>query len=145
MGKQITRADDIHLVVQRKANTLSWPVKKMMKGQHVELANTNTCEKQDSRCVTIDLRCFKWGQVSGFTGNIKCFWIVLLVQESFYGLDGFCTYNVCSCYDCFVILVIAWYYLSTQGAYLCKLCLYLFSHFLGFLLGVCDRSFLLLH
>ena len=42
----------------------------------------------------------------------------------------------------FVILVIACYYLQTQGAYLCKLCLYLLGYFLGFLLGVCNRSFL---
>src|SRR6185312_9447349 len=43
------------------------------KGQHVELASKNTYEKQDRRCVTIDLRCFKCVQVSGLTGNIKCF------------------------------------------------------------------------
>ena len=44
-----------------------------MRGQHVVLASKNTYEKQDSRCVTIDLRCFKGVQVSGLTGNIKCF------------------------------------------------------------------------
>ena len=44
-----------------------------MRGQHVELASKNTYEKQDSRCLTIDLRCFKWVQVSSLTGNIKCF------------------------------------------------------------------------
>ena len=38
---------------------------------------------------------------------------------------------------------IACYYLPTQGAYLCKLCLYLFSHFLGFLLGVCKLEVIL--
>ena len=57
-------------------------------------------------------------------------------------MDGFCMDGVCSCYDCFVILVITCYYLPTQGAYLCKLCLYLLSYFLGFLLGVCNGSFL---
>ena len=36
----MTEADEIHLAVPRKANTLSWPVKKMKeKGQHVELAS----------------------------------------------------------------------------------------------------------
>ena len=80
MGERVTRADEIHLAVLRKANTLSWPVKKIKKifmkgqhvelaskkkrkkerrGQHVELASKNTYEKQDSRCVTIELRCFK--------------------------------------------------------------------------------------
>ena len=49
-----------------------------------------------------------------------------------------------SCYDRFVVLVIAYYYLLTQGAYLCELCLYLLAHFLGFLLGVCNQGFLLL-
>ena len=68
----------------------------------------------------------------------------LIVQEPFYGMDGFCAYGVSSCDDRFVILVIACYYLLTQGAYLCKLYPYLFGHFLGFLLGVCDRGFLLL-
>ena len=29
-------------------------------------------------------------------------------------MDGFCADGVCSCYDCFVILVIAYYYLPTQ-------------------------------
>ena len=40
MGRRL-RADDIHLAVSRQANTLSWPVKKkrVMKGQHVELAS----------------------------------------------------------------------------------------------------------
>ena len=33
-------------------------------------------------------------------------------------------------------------YLLTQGADLCKLCLYLLGYFLGFLLGVCDGGFL---
>ena len=32
---------------------------KKKEGQHVELASKNTNEKQDSRCVNIDLRCFK--------------------------------------------------------------------------------------
>ena len=53
----------------------------------------------------------------------------------FYGMDGFCADGVCSCDDCFIILVIACYYLPTQGAYLCKLCLYLLGYFLGFLPG----------
>ena len=57
-------------------------------------------------------------------------------------MDGFCADGVCSCYDCFVILVITCYYLPTQGAYLCKLCLYLLGYFLGFLPGICNRSFL---
>src|SRR6185503_1896363 len=39
VGKRVTRADQIHLAIPRKANTLSWPVKKKKeKGQHVELA-----------------------------------------------------------------------------------------------------------
>ena len=59
-------------------------------------------------------------------------------------MDGFCAYGVGSCDDHFVVLVIACYYLLTQGAYLCKLCPYLLGHFLGFLLGVCNRGFLLL-
>ena len=29
VGERVTRADEIHLAVPRKANTLSWPVKKM--------------------------------------------------------------------------------------------------------------------
>jgi len=65
-----------------------------------------------------------------------------LVQEFFYGVDGFCANGVCSCNDCFIFLVIACYYLPTQGAYLCELCLYLLSYFLGFLFGVCNGSFL---
>jgi len=32
----VTRADDIHLAILRKANTLSWPIKKREKGQHVK-------------------------------------------------------------------------------------------------------------
>jgi len=46
--------------------------KKIMRGQHVELASKKKkrkkeiiYEKRDSRCVTIDLRCFKQLQVSG--------------------------------------------------------------------------------
>ena len=58
-------------------------------------------------------------------------------------MDGFCAYGVGFCYDKFVVLVIACYYLLTQGAYL-ELCPYLLGHFLGFLLGVCNRGFLLL-
>ena len=42
------------------------------------------------------------------------FWIVLLVQEFVYGMDGFCTYGVSSCNYHFVILVIACNYLPTQ-------------------------------
>ena len=57
-------------------------------------------------------------------------------------MDGVCADGVCSCYDCFVILAIAYYYLPTQGSYLCKLCLYLLGYFLGFLFGVCNGSFL---
>ena len=57
-------------------------------------------------------------------------------------MDGFSSDSVCSCYNCFVILVITCYYLPTQGAYLCKLCLYLLGYFLGFLFGVCNGSFL---
>ena len=57
-------------------------------------------------------------------------------------MDAFSTDGVCSCYNSFVILVIACNYLPTQGADLCKLCLYLLGYFLGFLLGVCDRGFL---
>ena len=30
-------------------------------------------------------------------------------------MDGFCAYGVGSCYDCFVVFVIARYYLLTQG------------------------------
>ena len=51
-------------------------------------------------------------------------------------MDGFSADNVYSCYDRFVIFVIACNYLPTQGADLCKLCLYLLGYFLGFLLGV---------
>ena len=57
-------------------------------------------------------------------------------------MDGFCTYSVCSCYDRFIILVIACNYLPTKGPDLYKLCLYLLGYFLGFLFGVCDGSFL---
>jgi hypothetical protein len=39
VGERVTRADEIHLAVLRKANTLSWPVKKGKIGQHVELAS----------------------------------------------------------------------------------------------------------
>ena len=66
----------------------------------------------------------------------------MLVQEFLYGVDGFCADGICSCYDRFVILVIACNYLPSQGADLCKLCLYLLAYFLGFLFGVCDGSFL---
>src|SRR6185436_20632071 len=58
-------------------------------------------------------------------------------------MDGFCAYGVGSCYDRFIVLVITCYYLLTQGAYLCELCPYLLGYFLGFLLGVCNRGFLL--
>ena len=64
----MTKADEIHLAVSCEANTLSWLVKKIMRGQHVELASKKReiiYEKRDSRCVTIDLRCFKQLQVSG--------------------------------------------------------------------------------
>ena len=57
-------------------------------------------------------------------------------------MDGFSTDGVCSCYNRFVILVIACNHLPTQGADLCKLCLYLLGYFLGFLFGVCNGSFL---
>ena len=67
---------------------------------------------------------------------------VLLVQELFYGMGGFCTDSVSSCYDCFVILVITCDDLLAQGAYLRELHLNLLGYFLGFLLGVRDRSFL---
>jgi len=69
---------------------------------------------------------------------------MLLVQESFNGMDGFYAYGVGSCYDCFVVFVIVRYYLLTQGVDFCKLCPYLLGYFLGFLLGVCNRGFLLL-
>ena len=65
----MTKADEIHLAESCEANTLSWPVqKKIMRGQHVQLASKKKeimYEKRDSRCVTIDLRCFKQLQVSG--------------------------------------------------------------------------------
>jgi hypothetical protein len=40
VGKRITRADEIHPAVLRKANRLSWPEKNKKReiGQHVELA-----------------------------------------------------------------------------------------------------------
>jgi hypothetical protein len=45
----VTRADETHLAVQRKANTMSWPVKKIiMKGQHVELAGKKMNEKANT-------------------------------------------------------------------------------------------------
>ena len=65
-----------------------------------------------------------------------------MVQEFFYGVDTFCADGVYSCFGCFIILVIACYYLPTQGAYLCKLFLYLLGYFLGFLFGVCNGSLL---
>ena len=41
----MTKADEIHLAVPRKANTLSWPVKKKKEiGQHIELAGKKTKE-----------------------------------------------------------------------------------------------------
>jgi len=43
-------------------------------------------------------------------------------------MDGFSTDGVYSCYNRFVILVIACNYLPTQGADLCKLCLYLLGY-----------------
>ena len=60
-------------------------------------------------------------------------------------MDGFSVDSVDSCYDGFVILVNACGDLLTQGADLRELYLYLFCHFLGFLLGVCNRGFLLLN
>jgi len=59
-------------------------------------------------------------------------------------MDGFSVDSVDSCYDGFVILVIACDDLLTQGADLHELYLYLFCHFLGFLLGVRDQSLLFL-
>ena len=46
----MSKADEIHLAVPRKANTLSWPVKKREKeiGQHVELAGKKK-EKMNDR------------------------------------------------------------------------------------------------
>jgi hypothetical protein len=47
VGKRITSADEIHPAVLRKANTLSWPVKKIKKreiGQHIELAGKKNDE-----------------------------------------------------------------------------------------------------
>ena len=78
------------------------------------------------------------------TGDIKCFLNYSTSSGILYSMDGFCAYGVGSCYDCFVVFVIARYYLLTQGANFCKLCPYLLGYFLGFLLGVCNRGFLLL-
>ena len=57
-------------------------------------------------------------------------------------MDGFSSDGLCSCYNRFVILVIACNHLPTQGADFCKLCLYLLGYFLGFLFGVCNGDFL---
>ena len=82
VGRRVTRADEIHLAVimigqhvelASKIKKREKKREKKRRGQHVELASKNIYEKQDSRCLTIDLRCFKQLQVLGLTGSTNCF------------------------------------------------------------------------
>ena len=46
----MTKADEIHLAESCEANTLSWPVqKKIMRGQHVELASKKIYHERPTR------------------------------------------------------------------------------------------------
>ena len=59
MGRQVTRADEIHLAVIMTGQHVELASKKKEKiGQHVELADKKNAYEANNRCVTIDLRCF---------------------------------------------------------------------------------------